>query len=75
MPMEERNVNPFPAPAHNISGIKSVHTRLRTVYFPVLSQIYFQYCPFYENHLQTNAKKKTKIVRISNFVLLVAVFN
>ena len=32
----EAAVNPFAAPACNISGLKDAGTRLQTVYFPVL---------------------------------------
>ena len=40
------HLNPFTAPACNISGLKDARTRLQTVYFPVLSHICFERCVF-----------------------------
>ena len=37
-------INPFTAPVCKTSGLKSACTRLQTVYFPVLQQIYWMLC-------------------------------
>ena len=59
-------VNPFAAPACNISELKDRQTRLPTVYFPVhLKYICFQ-CILMKVLLHASAKKNEKALKVSN---------
>ena len=70
-------LNPFTAPACKMSGLKTVHTSLQMVYFPVpcitnlLSVMYI----LIEIFWHAKARNKKVYIRISNSTLSVVIFN
>ena len=67
-------INPFTAPACNISGLKDSSTRLQTVQFQVLWHLLLMLCVSMKIHSHASAKKETEIVKGFTFALLLVVF-